>query len=62
MVKEVLKVEKKKQKISVSYTLKAFKGNIDKLKELGLVSAKQDEDLREIQKNIVDAYVKREFM
>lgn len=52
---------KKKQKVSVSYTLKAFGKNIEKLKEMGLIDAKQDVELKKIKENVIENYIKKEF-
>lgn len=48
---------KKTQKVSVSYTLKSFKENINKLEILEMVTPKEAEKLREIHKLAVIKFV-----
>lgn len=53
--------EKKKQKISVSYTLKAFGGNISKLKEAKMITDEDAKTLEKIHDKAVKTWIGMEF-
>lgn len=52
---------KKEQKISVSYTLKAFAKNCVKLKKLGYLNDSDFKTLTEIKNKMIEKYLKNEF-
>lgn len=59
---KVVKTEKKRSpKVSMSYTLKSFKDNIQKLVEGGLITKAQAHDIDVIREEAVKEHVKREF-
>lgn len=49
--------KKKKQKISISYTIKALGGNIKKLEETKMTTKEENEQLRTLYKNIVERWI-----
>ena len=51
--------EKKKQKVSESYTITAFSNNVEKLSTLNLLSVEDYEELKEIKKRIVEKYTNK---
>lgn len=51
--------EKKKQKVSESYTITAFSNNVEKLSTLNLLSVEDYEELNEIKKRIVEKYTNK---
>ncbi len=52
---------KKKQKISVSYTLKSFGNNVKKLKEAKLITEIEEVMLKEMHVKLVKTWVGLEF-
>ena len=60
---EVVTSEKKgrTQAVSISYTLEAFKKNIEKLNEAGLIVTENYEELKRIQKEVVGKYVANKY-
>lgn len=52
---------KRKQGISKSYTLKAIKGNIEKLRETELISKEEETIMRKIAKKATEKYIKQEY-
>lgn len=54
-------MEKKKQKISVSYTLKAFANNIKKMHEAKLLTKEEEKNLSELHKIVVHRWIGLEF-
>lgn len=58
---QTVKKEKKVQKVSKSYTVKAFGENIAKIIKMGYVSEADGKILMQIQKKTVEAYVKETF-
>lgn len=51
----------KKQKVSASYTIRAFGENIKKFRELGLIEAEQERVLTTIHKKVAETYMKKEL-
>ncbi len=47
----------KKQKVSKSYTLKAVKGNIDKIKEMKLITEEERKIMDEIRKKAIERWM-----
>lgn len=56
---EAARTEKKKQKISVTYTLKSFSENIKKLKELELLDEETTKILEEVHAKVVNNWTKK---
>lgn len=56
-VVEPKQVPKKKQSQSASYTLKAFKGNVDRLIELNLLNEKDKEEIKAIQTRAFERWI-----
>lgn len=55
------KEEKKEQKISVSYTLKAFSNNIKKMHEAKLLTKEEEQELLKIHTTAVHRWIGLEF-
>ncbi len=51
----------KKQKVSVTYTLKAFRKNIEKLNEMGLIDKEEVKMLDKIREKIIRKWTENEF-
>lgn len=61
-VKETTEVkETKKQKISTSYTIKAFANNINKMQEAKLITKEEQQQLLELHNTIVHRWIGLEF-
>ncbi len=52
---------KKKQKTSVSYTLKSFGNNTKKLKEAGYLDDGEEKTLNELKEKMLKKYLENEF-
>lgn len=52
---------KKKQKVSVSYTLKSFKGNNKKLLDGKVITEEEYNKLELIRGNAIKKYIKQEY-
>lgn len=55
------KTADKKQKASASYTIRAFKENIKKFKELVLITCEEEEELMKIHKKIAEEWMRKEL-
>lgn len=53
--------EKKKQKVSTSYTIKSYANNIKKLEETKMITREEGDTLRHIYKKMVDRWVSIEM-
>lgn len=51
----------RKQKVSVSYTLKAFGMNVKKLEDAGWLTKEEAEGIKKIHKKIVEKWMKSEM-
>lgn len=49
----------RKQKVSTSYTLRAFGENVRRLKETGLLTVADEKKIGEVQQNLVQAFSKQ---
>lgn len=58
---KVGEVAKVKQAASKTYTLKSLKANIEKLKNMNLITEKEEDDLNKIRQNAIAKYMKEEF-
>lgn len=55
------KTTKKKQKVSISYTLKAITKNIIVLEKAGYINLEDGKIMNEIKKKAVEKYMKEQF-